>query len=55
VLIGAAFNSSLDEFFPRLSGIVHEASPTDQPVPAEKNSLRRTLAGVRARRRTKSQ
>jgi membrane protein len=55
VLIGAAFNSSLDEFFPRLSGINHEAAQTDQPLPAEKNHLRRTLAGVRARRRVKSQ
>jgi membrane protein len=60
VLIGAAFNSSLDEFFPRLSGIDHETPPTDGPIPTEtnparKNSLRRTLAGVRARRRVKSQ
>lgn len=55
VLIGAAFNSSLDEFFPRLSGINHEAAQTDQRLPAEKNPLRRTLAGVRPRRRVKSQ
>ena len=55
VLIGAAFNSSLDEFFPRLSGISHEAAQTDQRLPAEKNPLRRTLAGVRPRRRVKSQ
>jgi membrane protein len=55
VLIGAAFNSSLDEFFPRLSGINHEAAQTDQRVPAEKNPLRRTLAGIRPRRRVKSQ
>jgi membrane protein len=55
VLIGAAFNSSLDEIFPRLSGIDHEASQTDQRLPAEKNPLRRTLAGVRARRRVESQ
>ncbi len=55
VLIGAAFNSSLDEFFPRLSGISHEAAQTDQRLPAEKNPQRRTLAGVRPRRRVKSQ
>jgi membrane protein len=55
VLIGAAFNSSLDEVFPRLSGIDHEASQTDPQPPAGKNPLRRTLAGVRARRRMKSQ
>jgi membrane protein len=55
VLIGAAFNSSLDEFFPRLSGINHEAAQTDQRLPAEKNPLRRTLAGVRPRHRVKSQ
>jgi membrane protein len=40
VLIGAAFNSSLDEFFPRLSGINHEAAKTDQTVATEKNSPR---------------
>jgi membrane protein len=55
VLIGAAFNSSLDEFFPRLSGISHEAAQTDQRLPEEKNPQRRTLAGVRPRRRVKSQ
>jgi membrane protein len=55
VLIGAAFNSSLDEIFPRLSGINHEAAQADQRLPAEKNRLRRTLAGVRPRRRVKSQ
>jgi membrane protein len=55
VLIGAAFNSSLDEFFPRLSGINHEAAQTDQRLPAEKTPLRRTLAGVRPRHRVKSQ
>ena len=55
VLIGAAVNSSLDEIFPRLSGINHEAAQTDQRLPAEKNPLRRTLAGVRPRRRLKSQ
>jgi membrane protein len=61
VLIGAAFNSSLDEFFPRLSGIDHEAPPagrtppTDQTPPTDHAPLSRTLAGVRARRRPKSQ
>jgi membrane protein len=55
VLIGAAVNSSLDEIFPRLSGINHEAAQTDQPLPAEKNPPRRTLAGIRPRRRVKSQ
>ncbi|HEU4907549.1 MAG TPA: YihY/virulence factor BrkB family protein [Propionibacteriaceae bacterium] len=55
VLIGAAFNSSLDEFFPRLSGINHQAAETDQRLPAKKNPLSRTLAGVRPRRRGKSQ
>lgn len=60
VLIGAAFNSSLDEFFPRLSGIEHEAPPPEPKVPTEKDpgkkkSPRRTLAGVRASRRIKSQ
>jgi membrane protein len=65
VLIGAAFNSSLDEFFPRLSGIDHGAAPTDQRTTAQespdpknsvkKNPLRQTLAGVRARLRGKSQ
>jgi membrane protein len=55
VLIGAAVNSSLDEIFPRLSGINHEAAKTDQRLPAEKNPLRRTLAGVRPRHRGKSQ
>jgi membrane protein len=54
VLIGAAFNSSLDEVFPRLSGINH-AAQTDQGLPAQKNPLRRALAGVRSRRRVKSQ
>jgi membrane protein len=55
VLIGAAFNSSLDEFFPRLSGINHEAAQTDQRLPGAKNPLRRRLAGIRPRGRVKSQ
>jgi membrane protein len=55
VLIGAAVNSSLDEIFPRLSGINHEAAQTDQRFPAKKNPLHRTLAGIRPRRRVKSQ
>jgi membrane protein len=58
VLIGAACNSSIDEVFPRLSGIHNGASDTGPGVhstPADKNPLRRTPTGVRARRRTKSQ
>ena len=57
VLIGAAFNAGLDDVFPRLSGIDHDAPGTDKPTAnnTEGNSLRRTLAGVRARRRVKSQ
>jgi membrane protein len=57
VLIGAALNSSMDDVFPRLSGLHDGASPTEKPVSTvnDKNPLRRTLAGVRARRRVKSQ
>ena len=57
VLIGAALNAGLDDVFPRLSGIDHDAPGTDKPPAnkAEGNSPRRTLAGVRARRRVKSQ
>ncbi|HEX3205303.1 MAG TPA: YihY/virulence factor BrkB family protein [Propionibacteriaceae bacterium] len=57
VLIGAALNAGLDDVFPRLSGIDHDAPGTDKPSAnkTEGNSLRRTLAGVRARRRVKSQ
>jgi membrane protein len=57
VLIGAAFNSGVDNAFPRLSGIEHDAPGTDKPSEGETegNPLRRTLAGVRARRRVKSQ
>jgi membrane protein len=57
VLIGAALNSALDEAFPRLSGIDHDAPEIDKtPPPSKKgNPFRRTLAGVRARRRVKSQ
>ena len=57
VLIGAALNAGLDDVFPRLSGINHDAPGTDKPSAnnTEGNSLRRTLAGVRARRRVKSQ
>jgi membrane protein len=58
VLIGAALNASLDDVFPRLSGIDHDGPKVEKPaVPTEKkqNPLRRTLAGVRARRREKSQ
>jgi len=54
VLIGAAFNSSLDEVFPRLSGIDH-AAQTDQPLPADKNPLLGTVPGERPQRRVKSQ
>ena len=57
VLIGAALNSSMDDVFPRLSGLHDGASPTEKTVSTanDKNPLRRTLAGVRARRRVKSQ
>jgi membrane protein len=90
VLIGAALNSSIDDIFPKLSGIDHsrvdrrstdrnaldhngsdtdtsdtdtsdtdasgtDASGTDGAAPATQNSLRRTLAAARARRRVKSQ
>ena len=57
VLIGAALNAGLDDVFPRLSGIDHDAPGTDKPAAnnTEGNPLRRTLAGVRARRRVKSQ
>jgi membrane protein len=56
VLIGAAFNSGVDNTFPRVSGIDHDAPGIDKPSPAnaEGNALRRTLAGVRPRRRVKS-
>jgi len=56
VLIGAAFNSGVDDTFPRLSGIDHAAPGTDKPSAAntEGNALRRTLAVVRPRRRVKS-
>jgi membrane protein len=58
VLIGAAFNSSLDEVFPKLSGIDHNAPDTAEGVedaPAAKNAQSSTLAGIRALRRGKSQ
>lgn len=52
VLIGAAFNSGLDEVFPKLSGIDHGAAGTDKPSAGntEGNAPRRTLAGMRTRR-----
>ena len=55
VLIGAACNSSIDEVFPRLSGIHNDASDNDQRDAGTKGWRRRTLAGVRARRNVKSQ
>jgi membrane protein len=57
ILIGAAFNSGLDDVFPRLSGIDHDDPGTDKPSAGSTkgNPLRRTLAGVRARRSVKSQ
>jgi membrane protein len=54
VLIGAALNSSIDEVFPKLSGIDHEATETNENATTTK-TLRQTLAGVRIRRREKSQ
>jgi membrane protein len=56
VLIGAALNAGMDDVFPRLSGIDHNAVGTDKPSAAnsEGSALRRTLAAVRARRRVKS-
>ena len=55
VLIGAAFNSSLDEFFPKLSGIHHNAPDTVEDTPTAKNAQSSTLADIRALRRRKSQ
>jgi membrane protein len=55
VLIGAACNSSIDEVFPRLSGIHNDASGSDPRDTDAKRPRRRTLAGVRPRRRVKSQ
>jgi membrane protein len=56
VLIGAALNAGMDDVFPRLSGIDHNAVGTDKPsaANAEGSALRRTLAAVRGRRRVKS-
>ena len=57
VLIGAAFNSAMDDAFPRLSGIDHGAPGVEKPASTSNQGspLRRTLAGVRAWRRGKSQ
>jgi membrane protein len=58
VLIGAALNSSLDDVFPRLSGIHHQASDTTDTTdasPDAENSPSGTLAGLRPRLRGKSQ
>jgi len=57
VLIGAALNSGLDDVFPRLSGIDHDAPDIEKPSErkAEERGRRRTLAAMRARRRGKSQ
>ena len=64
VLIGAAFNAGLDDVFPRLSGIDHDAdahdaddhdaSEADKDAPADQNAVRRPLARARYRR-SKSQ
>ena len=56
VLIGAAFNSAMDKVFPQLSGIDHTAPGVEQPpsISQQGNPLRRTIAGVRPRRRGKS-
>jgi membrane protein len=54
VLIGAALNASIDEVFPKLSGIDHDRTDTAQDTatnaPATKNSPSSTLAGLRERR-----
>jgi len=57
VLIGAALNSGLDDVFPRLSGIDHDAPDIEKPSErtAEDRGRHRTLAAMRARRRGKSQ
>jgi len=57
VLIGAALNSGLDDVFPRLSGIDHDAPDIEKPSErkAEERGRRRTLGAMRARRRGKSQ
>ena len=55
VLIGAALNSSIDEIFPKLSGIDHQTTDTNENATTTKTSWRQTLAGVRVRRREKSQ
>ena len=57
VLIGAALNSAVDDVFPRLSGIDHDAAEIDSSGAGntEKNARRRTVAGVRRRGRVKSQ
>jgi membrane protein len=59
VLIGAALNSSIDDVFPKLSGIDHNPTDTGEhtvaDAPATKNAQSSTLAGIRAPRRRKSQ
>ena len=47
----------LDDVFPRLSGIDHDDPDTDKPSEGntDGNTQRRRLAGIRARRRLKSQ
>jgi membrane protein len=54
VLIGAACNSSIDELFPKISGL-HPDAGDNQADPPKQGQLRRMLANVRTRHRAKSQ
>jgi membrane protein len=54
ILIGAACNSSIDELFPKISGL-HPDAPNNEADPPKPGMLRRTLAHVRTRPRRKSQ
>jgi membrane protein len=50
ILIGAACNSSIDELFPKISGLHPDASD-NEAGPPKQGMLRRTLASVRPRPR----